>query len=97
MCFPKLSFCYRQIESTDILIHVFLLKPEEEEELENCVTICYHKWRNSLFSALCMFRRLRYLPSATDNKSFLLHYIKKEMKERIWERSVLSNIWEQLF
>lgn len=26
MCFPKLSFYYRQIESTDILIHVFLLK-----------------------------------------------------------------------
>lgn len=41
-------------------------------------------------------RRLRYLPTVTDNKSFLLRYIKKEMKERIWERSVLSNIWEQL-
>lgn len=56
MCFPKLSFYYRQIESTDILIHVFLLKLQggKKKELETCVTICYHKWRNSLFSALCI-------------------------------------------
>lgn len=41
-------------------------------------------------------RELRYLLTVTDNKSVLLHYVKKEMKERIWERSVLSNIWGQL-
>lgn len=98
MCFPKLRFCYRQIESTDILIHVFLLKLQGKKKRAG--KLCYHmlsQMEKQFVLSIMHVRRLSYLPTATDNKSFLLHYIKKEMKERIWERSVLSNIWEQLF
>lgn len=102
MCFPKFNFCYRRIESTDILIHVFLLKLQggrKKKKKKRVGKLCYHmlsQMEKQFVLGIMYVRRLRYLPTVTDNKSFLLRYIKKEMKERIWERSVLSNIWEQL-
>lgn len=95
MCFPKFSFCYRGVESTDILIHIFLLKLRGGRVGK----LCYHmlsQMEKQFVLGIMYVRRLRYLTTVTDNKSFLLRCIKKEMKERIWERSVLGNIWEQL-
>lgn len=47
--------------------------------------LCYHmlSQMEKQFVLGIMYVRLSYLPAVTDNKSFLLHCIKKEMKERI--------------
>lgn len=97
MSFRKFNFCYRWIESTGVLIcGFFCLNFRGKKKVGK---LCYHmlsQMEKQFVLGIMYVRELRYLLTVTDNKSFLLRYVKKEMKERIWERSVLSNIWGQL-
>lgn len=46
--------------------------------------LCYHmlsQMEKQFVLSIMYIRRLRYLPSATDNKSFLPHYIKKRWRK----------------